>query len=271
MEARFFCPIWGSERLRFNEFLKKVKDAGYDGVEMSLPFDLSEKEEILGLIKKFNLLFIAQHWETSISNFEVHKLEFRKRLENLASARPLLINTQTGKDYFSFDQNAELIAIADIVSQDFGIKIVHETHRGKFSFAAQITADYLNRLPYLRLCLDLSHWCNVSESYLDDQLDTVNLALSRADHIHARVGFSEGPQITDPRVPEWQEALQVHLHWWQEVIRRKQNSGQESVTITPEFGPFPYMTILPYTQQPITDQWEINVFMMKYLKSALQL
>ncbi len=268
MKIKFFCPQWCSKHLPITSFLEKVKNAGYDGVEMDLPAEQSEKQKIISLIKQFELLHIAQHWETMTPDFEVHKQEFRLRLENLALANPLFINSQTGKDYFSFDQNAALIAIAVEVSAKCGVKIIHETHRGKFSFAAHITAGYLSRLPDLRLGLDISHWCNVAETFLDDQADAVNLALSRTDHIHARVGYSEGPQITDPRAPEWHDAVQLHIHWWKKVIRMKQKAGQRLFTVTPEFGPAPYMALLPFTQQPVTSQWDINVYMMNMLKLA---
>jgi sugar phosphate isomerase/epimerase len=271
MKIKYFCPSWGAENPDQEPFFAKVKDAGYDGVEMSLPMEPERKEKILGLIKQFDLQLVAQHWETLTADYEAHKKEYRQRLENLATASPLFINTQTGKDFFSYEQNAGLIKIANEVSSEYGIKIIHETHRGKFSFAAHVTAQFLAKMPGLRLGLDISHWCNVAESFLDDQTENVSLALSRADHIHARVGFPEGPQIPDPRAPEWKEALDKHVHWWQQVIGQRQKEGYSEFTITPEFGPYPYMTILPFSKQPITNQWEVNLFMMEYLKSVLKM
>jgi sugar phosphate isomerase/epimerase len=268
MKIKFFCPIWGSESLDLKLFLEKVKQSGYDGVEMSLPADPVRKKEIVELISKHNLQLIAQHWETLTSDYEIHRIEYRKRLVNLATANPLFINTQTGKDYFSYEQNEGLINIADDLSRTYSIRIIHETHRGKFSFAAHIAAQYLRKMPNLRLGLDLSHWCNVAESWLDDQQEALDLALSRADHIHARIGFPEGPQIPDPRAPEWKEALDKHTGWWSKVIDQRHKEGWKEFTITSEFGPFPYMTILPFNKRPITDQWDVNVFMMQYLKSA---
>ena len=269
MEIRFFCPHWGSKHLDFEEFLLRVKRSGYDGVEMSLPLVKNEKEAIVQAIKRQGLMHIAQHWETVSSNFQEHKIEYRERLFNLVSANPLFINSQTGKDFFTYEQNAELIRIAEEISQKSGINIIHETHRGKFSFAGHIAADYLTRMPDLRIGFDLSHWCVVAESFLQDQSQVVELAISRADHIHARVGFSEGPQIPDPRVPEWKEAMDIHWGWWKRIIERSKVEGKTLFTITPEFGPYPYMTILPKTQQPIANQWEINVYMMNLLKSLI--
>lgn len=269
MQIKFFCPLWGSDNMPFESFLMKVKKAGYYGVEMSLQLEPEKKEEILTLLKRFDLRLIAQHWETATADYGLHKKEYRRRLANLASSNPLFVNSQTGKDFFSFEQNTELIRIADEISNEYDVKIIHETHRGKFSFAAHIAAGYLKEISSLRITLDISHWCNVAESWLDDQQEAVNLAISNTDHIHARIGFPEGPQIPDPRVPEWNEALDRYTGWWKQVIEHRRKDGWEEFTVTPEFGPFPYMTILPFTKQPITDQWEVNRFMMEYLRTAL--
>ena len=265
MELKIFCPLWGFEELGKETFFRKVKGAGYDGVEMSLPLDENEKASILKLIEKNDLHLIAQHYESATPDFDKHKEEFRLRLKNLVTANPLFINTQTGQDYFEFEQNSELIEIADEVSKENNVKIIHETHRGKFSFAAHVMAYYLKRLPNLRIGFDVSHWCNVAESFLHDQNEAVELAISRTDHIHARVGFPEGPQVSDPRVPEWQEALQIHLNWWGKIVENHRNAGKKFLTITSEFGPYPYMPILPYTGQPVTSQWDVNVFMKDLL------
>lgn len=270
MELKFFYPLWGSEELEKEAFFRKVKGAGYDGVEMSLPLDQNEKANILTLIEKHDLELIAQHSETTTHNFQDHKEEYRLRLENLATANPLFINTQTGKDYFTFEQNTELIEIANEISHKYNKKIIHEIHRGKFSFAAHVMERYLKKLPDLRIGFDVSHWCNVAESFLQDQADAVDMAISRTEHIHARVGFPEGPQVPDPRVPEWQEALQIHLEWWRKIIENNREADRKDFTITTEFGPFPYMPILPFSRQPLTSQWDVNVFMKDFLKKELE-
>jgi hypothetical protein len=267
MEIKFFCPRWGSEHLGFHDFAKKVTEAGYDGVEMSLPAEKKEKELTLQSLKAHQLLYIAQHWETASVDFEEHRKEYRQRLEHLASAQPLLINSQTGKDFFTFEQNEALISIAREISQRTGIQIVHETHRGKFSFAAHVTASYVARIPDLRIGFDVSHWCCVAESMLENQTAAVDLAISHADHLHARVGFPGGPQVPDPRTPEWKEVVDIHLGWWDRIIERNRKEGKTLFTITPEFGPYPYMTILPFTRQPIAPQWELNVYMMEMLRA----
>ena len=270
MKLNFLCPVWGNE-LPFDGFVARVKLAGFDGIEMSLPFgDDAAKRRILKSIFDAELLYVGQHWETVTLDFEQHKNEYVRRLHNLADGRPLLIDSQTGKDFFTFEQNMELVQLARVFSKETGIHVVHETHRGKFTFAAHVTEQFLLADPDLRIGADFSHWCNVAESLLENQESALSLAISRTDHIHARVGFSEGPQIPDPRAAEWTDVLNRHLGWWDKIVARAKNEGRAFLCITPEFGPFPYMTILPNSKLPIADLWEINVFMMKLLRNRYE-
>ncbi|MBS7233790.1 hypothetical protein KHA90_22490 [Flavobacterium psychroterrae] len=118
-----------------------------------------------------------------------------------------------------------------------------------------------------KITADFSHWCVVSESLLEQQEDAVNLAISRAIHIHARVGHTEGPQVNDPKAPEWQIAVSAHLKWWDQIVKERVDDAAEFLTITPEFGPVPYMQTIPFSTMPVSNQWEINVYMMNLLKS----
>ncbi len=268
-KLQFFCPHWGSESLRFDFFLNKVKQASYDGVEMSLPLDVQERNEMAALIQSHGLKLIAQHWETVDTDFDAHFFNYKRRLNNLASAKPLFINSQTGKDHYTFEQNSKLIEAASQISKDTGILVIHETHRGKFSFAAHVTKTYLEKIPGLQLCLDISHWCCVAETLLEDQPEAITKAIAHTKHIHSRVGFTQGPQVMDPRADEWHQTVQQHLNWWQRVVDSNAAKGHET-TITTEFGPFPYLQQLPYTRKPIYDQWEVNIYMMNLLRSRLK-
>lgn len=268
MKIQFFCPRWGAENLPWKTFFEKVKTAGYNGVEMGFPPTLSpaEKDDILEGIDRFGLLFIGQHWQTISPDFKEHIELFEEQMNSLLSAKPLFINSQTGKDHFTMEQNLLLIKKASDISERSGTMIIHETHRGKWSFAAHITQAYLKKNNQIRLTLDASHWCNVAESYLEDQQDAIMLAIAHTDHIHARVGHTEGPQVPDPRDAIWADSLNHHLGWWDKVVQIKTDEKAPLLTITPEFGAPPYTTLLPYSHAPIANQWEINRYMMNLLK-----
>ncbi|GAB3327221.1 hypothetical protein GCM10027299_27520 [Larkinella ripae] len=265
MTIQFFAPAWGNT-LPFDLFCRNVKEAGYDGVEMALPFEEAEKTALLESLAKYGLKLIGQYWQSLETDPDEHARNYEKYLRHLSSAQPLFINCQTGKDFYSFEQNQRLFALADRVSAETGVRITHETHRGKALFAAHITRGYLEKLPEIRLALDISHWCNVHESLLENQPEAVQLAIQHTDHIHSRVGHPEGPQVNDPRAPEWAETLDAHLAWWDQVVAR--HRAQKTVlTVTTEFGPATYLPVLPYTQMPVASQWDINVFMLNLLKA----
>lgn len=267
MEVKFFCTRWGAEKLSWDDFMVKVKSAGYDGIEVGLPHDISFEtlEEIWNLASKYSMLIIPQHYDTYAENFSKHKVDYSKWFEKLKPFPAMKINSQTGKDFFNFEQNYSLIKVAEKFTEETAIPVFHETHRNKFSFASHITNDYLVKISSLQLTLDISHWVCVAESFLEDQTEAVDLAIARTEHLHCRVGYTEGPQVPDPRLALWQPALQAHLRWWDQVAARKKIE-KKVLTITPEFGPFPYMVPIPENNEPICNQWDVNVYMMNLLK-----
>ncbi|KXU38064.1 xylose isomerase [Cephaloticoccus capnophilus] len=256
------AEMWG-----WDSFCQKVKEAGYDGIEGVPPATRESRELMFAAVHKYGLRFAVTCGCFEPGDYTQQSVGYKALLEDMVQLKPDFINCQTGRDHYSFEQNKVILDIADAISRDSGIPIYHETHRSRFNFAAHITKDYLEKIPELSLTLDISHWCNVHESMLEDQQDAVSLALSRTTHIHARVGHHEGPQVNDPAAPEWKDILGQHLRWWDEVVAQRIAQGQTQLSITPEFGPPSYMPTLPYTCQPLADQWQVNLFMFKLLKA----
>lgn len=267
MNIKCFCPKWGSEDISWKDFFPKAKSAGYDGIEFGISRDLSLKtmDEIWNLAMKHNMLLIPQHYDTYEADFAEHYDLYCTWLQKIKPYKAFKINSQTGKDFFTFEQNHSLIQAAESFSKETGVPVYHETHRNKFSFAAHITKEYLQKIPSLKITLDISHWVCVAESFLQDQPEAVKIAIERTGHFHARVGYIEGPQVPDPRIPEWQTELLAHLTWWDKVAELTKNK-EEDLTFTPEFGPFPYMIPLPKSNAPIANQWEVNKYMLDLLK-----
>ena len=269
MRLEVYYPLWGSEMTPLPEYCEKLVQEGYSGVEAFIPDQGVDGEEFLRTLEEHGLKFIAQHALTLEPDFQKHREIHSARLRRLAALRPEFLSSQTGRDYFSFEQNSELLDIADEISAETGVPIIHETHRGRFSFAAHALRPYLEALPELRLTLDISHWCVVSESLLEDQEETVSLALRRAEHLHARVGGPQTPQIIDPRSPVWQREVSRHLGWWRRVAERKVKEKRDRMTVTVEFGPVPYTTVHPENGKPLIDQWEANLAIRDLLLAHL--
>ncbi|MCW5911407.1 MAG: sugar phosphate isomerase/epimerase [Cyclobacteriaceae bacterium] len=258
-----FATNWGFGG-SWDEFCSKIKAAGYDGCEVWWPGNTPERTALFNALKKFNLK-VGFLCGSGQSDFTKHEAEFRKSVTEAVSTQPAYINCHSGKDYFTPEQKEKLIAYTIEASRQGEVPIYHETHRGRALYAAPVTDELMRKIPGLRLTLDISHWCTVHESYLNDQEEAVNLALSRTDHIHARIGHPEGPQVNDPRAPEWDAAVNAHFAWWDNVVAAKKQSGSRMTFLT-EFGPPDYMPTLPYTRQPLASQWDINVYMMEILR-----
>lgn len=258
---------WGFNGTR-DAFFSKTKEAGFDGVELWVPQEDAERDELLALSSKYGLEYGLLCGGNN-PDFSQHLAQFSASLDKAIALKPLFINCHSGRDWFTFEQNRQFIDLTIRMSKTSGIPIYHETHRGRILFAAHIARQFMEKIQELRLTLDISHWCNVHESMLGDQEETVSMALSRTDHIHTRVGHAEGPQVNDPRAPEWESALQRHLSWWDKVVEIKAKAGLPLTMLT-EFGPPYYLPTLPYTKQPVADQWAINVYMKDLLRKRYQ-
>ena len=247
-----------------SELCLKLKQTGYDGLEMWWPTEEKSRNELYDALKKNNLKvgFLVGSGE---KDFQKHLVQFQQNLVAAANAKPEYINCHSGKDYFSFEQNRQFIDFSTKISKETGTPIYHETHRSRILFAANIARTFIEKIPELRLTLDISHWCNVHESFLQDQAETVAMALNRTDHIHARIGHPEGPQVNDPRAPEWENAVKHHFEWWDKVVEIKKKEGKH-ITFLTEFGPPDYMPTLPYTRQAVANQWDINAYMLDVLR-----
>ena len=276
MEIKYICTYWGCEHISAKEFLSNVLENGYDGVEINFPDDEhfivefnAELERIRNTVNP-NFIFIAQQVlpnKKETVNEYIDRIT--KRLEFLIQLKPNYINSHTGKDFFDFSDNCKIIEVCNQLTRVSGIPIWHEIHRGRFSFHLKTLVSYLDIFPKINLIADFSHFCVVSESDLHDQYDLLSKIYPNIKHIHARIGFEQSPQVNNPFAPEWKTYLEQYLCWWKEIIAIQKNKIREICTITPEFGPFPYMPQEPFTKKPLSNQWEINLQMKNYLQQNL--
>lgn len=258
----FFQTDWGNE-LSIDEFLKRVKNDRYDGIETWFPYSEDAQKELKAGLEKYDLSVIFLHGTNIGLPYEEALKVYEKNLQQIIAWNPVKINSHTGSDYWTLEENKAFIDVTTKTSKESGIPIVHETHRSRFSFNIPLTLEMVKQAPDIRLNLDISHWMVVHERVIDLTDPLLLQIIPSVDHIHARVGFAQGPQVNNPAAPEWKVTLETHLDIWEHIIRE---SGQEVYTITTEFGPPPYLPTVPFSNVPIADQWEANVFIMKVIK-----
>jgi len=248
-----------------------MKQAGYDGFDTWVPDDPNEKKLLFDYLQKYEMHIVTHQHQAGGSNFEEFKSSFLKNLFICAEPNPILINSHTGKDYFSLEQNLQLIDVAQEFSEKTGITVAHETHRGRVGYCPQMINEIFVSRKDFSITADFSHWVCVTESMLQNFSEILDEAINRTKHIHARVGFEEGPQVPDPRGPEWKYALDNFLKWWDRIIQVNAKADCKILPITTEFGPQPYMPSIPFTNKPIANHFEINCFMKDLLNDRYSL
>jgi len=275
MELKVFKSVWGMQG-DWKTKLKRIAEAGYDGVETPMPAEKDEPQ-FRESLERYRLELILHVYTGREDNekpypdsAEAHIASLETQLERAASFRPLLINAQSAKDSMPYEEQLKFFSHAVRLEKQTGIPLGHETHRGRATFTPWSTARLLRDIPELHIVADFSHWCNVCESMLFDHADSLSLAIRHAIHVHARVGYEQGPQVPDFRAPEYEYALRRHEQWWDEIGRSHLEAGSPIVTFTPEFGPPGYMHTMPFTGQPVADLWEICLAMSRRIRERFR-
>ena len=266
MEIKILSPVWGHEHVPIEDFALRIKEAGFDGLDTWVPERRAERQRLHRIIKELGLIWVSHQWQAAGDTPRAFEDSSRRFLDISAEGDPLLINSHTGKDYFPFGQNLALLDIASRFTKETGLVVAHETHRGRIGFHPAPAMDYFKAREF-PITADLSHWTCTTESFLENFSEAVEEAIRRTVHFHARVGFEEGPQVPDPRAEEWQPALGHFLGWWDRMVDSRRAAGASLLTITAEFGPPPYLPIVPFSRQPVADQFTINCYMKDLLRA----
>ena len=169
------------------------------------------------------------------------------------------VTSHTGKDYFTEAEADEHFAFCVALERELGVDVNHETHRARILYSPWVVPRILAKHPELRLCADLSHFSNVAESgpHEPEINKVVALLASRVRHVHARVGFEEGPQILDPRLPQWAPYLEGYKIWWRSIFEHSKARGDAVFSTTPEFGPSTYAWT-DMKGETVCNVWSVN-------------
>lgn len=267
MELKLFKPLWGHPGT-LGEAVDQALAAGFNGIEGPVPEEAGERAAFKALLHSHNLKFIAEvttgggYVPRPTAAPESHLADLRRGIERSLALSPLFINTQTGLDAWDLSIQIRFFEQVIRLEDDYGITISVETHRSRSTFHPWITRDILRAVPRLKITCDFSHWCCVTERLvMDDDPELLQTMADRCQHVHARVGYDQGPQVPDPRAPEYGLAVARHRAWWEAIWETQRRAGWASSTMTPEFGTDGYLHLEPFTQKPVADLWEVNTWM----------
>jgi len=259
MDIRYFKATWGMDG-SLEDQLRRIKAAGFHGVEAGLPENPSEFRKAA---EGSGLAFAAIAFPQSPDDVKC-------ALDSAVSSGACLLNLHSGKDWWPFGEGVRFLQHVQRIQEGAPIPVCHETHRGRLFFAPAVTAAYIAEVPGVAVAADFSHWTCVCESMLSDQEPALKTAIGHTIHIHARVGHEEGPQVSDPRAPEFRGHIEAFVSWWQRIVDSARARGQAWLGIDPEFGPPGYMQTLPYTRLPVADLWDVCVWTRDFLHGRLR-
>lgn len=266
MELKLFKTLWGYSG-SYQQAIAQARQAGFNGIEGPLPTGFKDATELrqatlLGTVDYIAELCTAGSYVPDrLKTLEQHLDDVSRFLDQAMQYNPLFVTCLGGCDAWPLAMSVEFFGRAMELAKAQGIVISFETHRGRSLFNPWVTQQVIHALPDIRLTCDFSHWCVVCERLIDSELEVIHQVARHAHHIHARVGYDQGPQVPHPAAPEYQSALQAHQNWWQLIWQSQQVRGYQQTTMTPEFGPDGYLQKAPFTQQPVADLWQINCWM----------
>jgi len=266
MELKLFKPLWGHQGT-IARAAQQVVARGFHGIEGPFPTGPEEARRFKETLAESDLLYIGEISTTGFatpapgSTVTDHLDAFERLLAGGLDAKPLFFTAMAGSDLWTFAENLDFLGRACEIARRYNARVGFETHRSRSFFHPIVTRDLLHELPSIELTIDFSHWCAVTERLVMDELpDILALCARRVLHIHPRIGYDQGPQVPDPRAPEYEPAVRAHFAWWRALWEGQRARGFQVVTMTPEFGPDGYLHLEPFTGRPVADLEELNTW-----------
>lgn len=268
MRLLLFRSLW-TNAFNLDAALDDVAGGAFDGIEGPVPAAPAERERFVGRLRAAGVPFIAEvatggGYVPRERGAKSHLEELARGIDAALPAGPRFITALAGSDAWPLAAAVDFFGRAMEVAAGRGVVVSFETHRSRPTFSPWATARLLQQLPALRLTCDFSHWCCVCERLvLDEEPGLLAQCATHAHHLHARVGYAQGPQVPHPAAAEYQDALDAHERWWDVIAAARAEAGARDLTITPEFGPDGYLHTLPFSNQPVARLDEINAWMAR--------
>ncbi len=279
MNIRMYKTAWGlvgpeAHYPTMADFVASAHEEGYHGVEFPVFYldaepggagaatgHLKERFQELGLDYIALIATRTEAW----GDYDAHLQSFREQCGVAATLGARKAAVHAGADSFGVERGQRFIEECLGIAGEHGIEPCFETHRARILYNPFTCADLLERMPQLMLTSDLSHWLLVVDRIPNDIMDLFDLASRRAGHLHARVGHEKSPQVTEPSDPAWDFHVELYRRWWQISVDSARARG-EVLSVSPEFGPPPYMHAEPFTGEPSGDIVQANRWMRERLE-----
>ena len=301
MPLKVCKTLWGVDEAAspaaWPSLFRRIKSAGFDAVEAPAAFTwrldpagfkrclAEEGLELIAQVHTSGGTFENGAYQYMTSrDLDVHTASLDALVEEAVEQGAVMVNSHSGCDCWEVETIVKFLQHTAEAEERLGIVVAHETHRRRILHSPFQYRDVFLRSQGApggaRVTADLSPWACVcervfgmpssdAENGTDGWWDEVLADVAeRCALIHARVGFAEGPQVPDPRAPEYAGEFDAHMSWWRTIWRRQAARGDPISWAEPEFGPGPYLWSLPYTGMPVANLWDVNQWTHERLREA---
>jgi hypothetical protein len=309
MELKLIKTLWGIDEPISIKLFNSIKEEGYHGVEVIRLAWIEEnnnRDILINSLNESGLACVCQiHTAGGYINSDngeyvycgaydvaVHQEDFKKQLKECKELLTLVqndgfINVHAGVDAWSNDEVIQFLTFCfNEIEQTKCITVTFETHRQRIFGSPFQTRDLLSipsiaQSNYLKLNADLSHWycsCERVFNSNDDDRDKIwwpkllALVSKRCEYIHARFGFAQGPQMSDPSAIECDTDRRLQIEVWELLMKeqKKKISSTGIIFVSPEYGPAPYMPSKPHTQEPVASLPEAVTYTKKVIEEIFE-
>ena len=245
MALRVFASAWGNATHwgSLRRLMDGLQFKGFAGLEASLS-DLGDDADARAATAQQArdrglelIVGLYSHWTDYEGTWAPadpaeHLDQLRRQVDACAALDPIHVNVHAGCDSWPEDVATRFYEDAQAIVP---ANASFETHRGRPLGHAFQCERILSAVPGLRLTADPSHWHVVHERFLDmntrDERVLMNTVAGRVDHVHARIGNEERPQLA---APFDDAAVDWHVAFW----RKCWAAGARTACV--EYGPAPY-------------------------------
>ena len=267
--------LWGIDDPVSPNLFQSIRREGYHGVEVIRLAWTLDRPNLIRCLNESGLTVVC-HIHTGggfllngeyiyCGSYDVskHKEDFKKQLKEceqlLAEVeKGGFVNVHAGVDAWSTDEAKEFLVFCLQEIKNVSFTVTFETHRQRLFGSPFQTRELLQLgdiATTLKLNADFSHWYCACERVFDSNQERdakwwpslLDLVAERCLYIHARFGWSQGPQMADPSAAECDAERTLQMNTWN-VLLQKQIGD---CFVSPEFGPTPYMPVIPHSIEPV--------------------
>jgi sugar phosphate isomerase/epimerase len=267
MNILLFKTLWGYDG-PYETAVAEAAASGFNGIECPAPEDESSAKRLRKELDAHGMECILEiatgggYVPSPQAGVKEHLESFKRKLDAGLPLKPRFVTCLGGSDLLGFGENMRFFREAMDYAERRHVSVCFETHRSRPTFHPSTVPMILHEIPDLELTCDFSHWCVVCERpCMDEFRESLVACASRVKHIHLRVGYDQGPQVPDPRAPEYAGWLEAHFRWWAVLWRAQRERGFQESTCTAEFGPDGYLHEEPFTRRPTANLAEVNRWM----------